>query len=481
MSRFICVYAVGRRIIDEEVLEVAKSGKVKALVSKAESAIAKRNYDLAILSYSQALAAEPDNVDVRLALRATQTRNAKENGKKGFKAFIATLKANIHKALKKNDQAILDCEEGLSADPDNIKLLIMLADLAFAAGYLDTAIWQRQSIADSIDPEDITNLYELCEYYREASRAQEAIGCLNRIKAIDSGEDVDGLIREISASLSSQIFERAAKEGSRAILANSEEAEKLELDSGKLRSDEQRRTAIKYRLEHDLVDRPDDYAIWVNIGDIASQMDDFNVGYKEALEYYKKAQELSPANSAIRDKLGDLEMRKTRMQLEALMQKAKSGDETSAAKFKALKEKDLEFQLIEYERRVKEQPMKADFHNRLGQIYLQYKRFDEAIAELQQAAKDPRYKISALTNIGRAMLENKNYKMAISQFERARAGVEIFEKYREPMYWEAVAHQSIGDPESLQRALALFTTLYEVDIKFKDVKDRVEKLQQEVA
>lgn len=450
-------------------------------MKKAEGAVAKRNYDLAILSYTQAVTAEPKNVDARLALRATQTRNAKENGKKALKAMICMLKANIHKMLKKTDQAIIDCEEGLGGDPTNMTLLKLVADLCFDAGYLDVAIWQRQSIADSIDPEDIDNLYTLCEYYREAGRAQEAIGCLNQVKRVDPGQDVDGLTREISASLSSQIFERAAKEGSRAVLADSEESERLELDAGKLRSDDQRRKAINYRLEHDLKERPDDYAIWLNIGDIAGALDDFETGYKQAMEYYTKAQELSPANSAIRDKIGDLKIRKNRNELEALQKKAKAGDEQAEAAFKELRKQDLEFQLVDFERRVKDQPMKADFHNRLGQIYMQFKRYDESIAELQQASKDPRYKISALTNIGRCMLTQKNYKMAISQFERARAGVEIFEKYREPMYFEAVAHQEMATDESLKKALELFTTLYEVDIKFRDVKQRVEKLQTQVA
>lgn len=100
-----------------------------------------------------------------------------------------------------------------------------------------------------------------------------------------------------------------------------------------------------------------------------------------------------------------------------------------------LKKTDLAFQLEEYERRVKDQPMKADFHNKLGLIYMTYKRYDEAIGELQQASKDLRYKIAALTNIGRCMLAQKNPQMAINQFKRAREGVELFEKYRDPMYY----------------------------------------------
>ena len=202
-------------------------------------------------------------------------------------------------------------ENGLTSDPSNLKMLVMLADLCVAAGYPDIAIWQRQSIADSIAPEDTNNLFVLADLYKEAGRGQENIGCLERIHEIDPDIDIDAEMREASAQMSSIIFERAAKEGSRAIIKNADEADKLEMDAGRLRTDDQRRKAIDYRLEHDLKERPKDHAMWLTIGDIAASFDDIESGYAEAIKYYKKAEELSPANSAIRDHIGDLERKNT--------------------------------------------------------------------------------------------------------------------------------------------------------------------------
>lgn len=453
------------------------SVKIDGLMKKASEAVARRNYDLAIFNYTQAVSLQPNNVDARLALRATQSRNARENGTKTITSIISLIKANIHKAFKKIDEAIIDCENGLTANPTDLKLMFLLADLCAEAEYLKVAIWQRQSIADSVAPDNIDNLYVLADMYAQANLTQEALGCYNKIQAIDPEEDVDSLIREVSAQLSSQIFQQAAKHGSRKVLANEEEAEVLEMDAGKLRNDTQRRKAIKYRQEHDLVERPKDYAIWITIGDIAFNMDDFDIGYQEAKEYYSKAFELNPANSAIKDKLGDLEIKKNRLQLLALQAKAKAGDADARAQFQAIKKADLDFQVKEYERRVKAQPLKAVFHNKLGTLYMQYKKYDEAIGELQQAAKDPKFKLDALTNLGRCMLAKGSADMAISQFRKARDGVEIFDKYKEAMYYEAMALQSKGDEDSLQKALELFTHLYETDINFRDVKDRVMELQ----
>lgn len=454
---------------------MAKSKFVDSLLTKADNALLKKNYELAIYSYMQILALEPANNDVRLKLRATQTRNAKENGTKGFKAAIAKFKATIFKALKKYDDAIAACEQAITADPNNVQTLTMLADLCAEAGKTEVAIWQRQSLSETIAQDDIANLYTLSDLYTEAGNIQAAIATLEKVHSIDPNEDVDQQVRELSAQLSSGIFATAVKEGSRAILANAEESDKLELDPSKLRNDEQRRKAIQYRQEQDLKERPKDYAIWITIGDIAANMDDFVTGYREAMEFFKKAEELSPANSAIRDRIGDLEMKKMRLEIQELTQKAQT-DEAAKATLNELRRKELAFQLTEYERRVKDQPMKADFHNKLGSIYMQYKRYNEAIGELQLASKDPRFKIPALTNIGRCMIAQNNPQMAINQFKRAREGVEIFEKYRDPMYYEAVAYHALGDKESLQKAQELFTKLYEVDIKFRDVKDRVEQI-----
>lgn len=185
---------------------MAKKIKIDGLMKKASDAVARRNYGLAIFNYIEAVKLQPNDVDARLALRATQSRNAKENGTPTWKAYIALFMANIHKMFKKIDEAIIDCENGLTADPSNLKLLNMLANLLNDANYIDVAIWQRQSISDSVDPDNIENLYALADLYRANGRAQEAIGCYERIKNLSPEEDVDSEIREASAHLSSQIL-----------------------------------------------------------------------------------------------------------------------------------------------------------------------------------------------------------------------------------------------------------------------------------
>jgi tetratricopeptide (TPR) repeat protein len=458
-----------------------QKSQLNALMKKATDAVQRQNYNLAIFNYLQALKLQINNEDVRLALRAIQTRNAKVNGNKPLRMWWATAKATIYAALKKYDKALFVLEEAVSYDPNNVKLLLFLADTALKAGYGDVAIWQRRSIADSVDQRNTVNLLILAELYRDNGQSDQAIKMLEQVKAVDPLSDVDLKMREYSAEVSSRIFGQAVKEGSRSIMKDAGDAERLELDAGKLRTDDQRRKAINYRLANDLKARPKDVAIWTTIGEIAAEMTDFDQGYAEAKKYYEKAQELAPENSAIRDRLGDLEMKRLALAVEAVNDQVKDGDEAAKAQLKELRKQELTFQLGEYERRVKDQPLKGDYHFKLGALYMQFKRYDDAIGELQVSSKDPRWRIKSLTYLGRCMLANGNIDMAIGQFQRAREGVEIFDKYKDPMYYEACAYLQKGDADSAPKALALFTQLYETDIKFRDVKDKVAEAQKAIS
>ncbi len=456
--------------------------KIDSMLKKASDALERRNYDLAVFNYMQALTLQPGHIDARKALRITQNRLVKEKGKNTVKSLIAMLKAQALKAFKKTEQALIAAENSLTANPDNVGMLTMVADCLEAMEYTEAAAWQRQFIADSADPENTDNLDKLADLYADMGDVNAAIASLEKIKAVDPKSDVDHKIRNMSALLSSGIYAQAAKEGSRAIVKDDEETERLELDSAKLRTDEQRLRAIQYRLDHDVQERPDDYRIWLTMASIAYDMENFEEGYRRAKEYLDKARELNPTDSNVMDKQGDLEVKKKRLQIQQMQQAQKENpnDPDMKEAVRKLRTELLHFERQEYERRVKAQPRKAAFHNKLGHVYMQFKKYDDAIAELQDAAKDPKYKIDAHTTMGRCFLATDQPQMAISQFEKARQGEDLFVKIRDTLYWESQAYAAKGDKESLQKAYEIASQIYENDINYKDIKTRVQALQQKI-
>jgi tetratricopeptide (TPR) repeat protein len=433
---------------------------------------------LAIISHIDVLKLDVNNADARLALLATQAMRTKEKGLDPIRGFIAQIKAKIHTLLRNPQAAMLDMEAAITNDPSNARLLLQFSNTALDAGFRKVAIWQRRSISDNIAPSDLDNLWTLADLYHRDNQDDEAIRMLERVKKLDPVSDVDGQIRAFSAQASTQIFERAKDTGgARAIIKDAGEAERLELDAGRLRTDEQRRKAIDFRLEHDPKERPKDYAIWIAVGQIATEMTDLAAGYAEARKYFTKAQELAPENAAVREHLGDLEMRRYAHEISAAETQAQSGDEATVKRVKKLKRELLAFQVSEYERRAKEQPMKNDYHYKLGSLYWQFKRYDEAIGELQVSAKDPRWRVRSLTLLGRCMLANHNVDMAISQFQRAWEGVEIFDKHRTDVLRSVRLAGKRRQGRGKESVGIVHPTLYETDIRFRDVKDKVAEAQ----
>ncbi len=462
---------------------------ISKFIKKAEDALNRRNYELAIYSYTQALALQPDNVDAREKLRMTQTRAASETGGGGFvKFFLPFIKANLLSTLGKQEQAIIACEAALTANPSHIGAMKLLAKCAETAEMVELAAWQRREIADKHDQEDIDNLLELAELYKELERGKDAVECYSRAQKIDPDLDIEGDIRDAEAQMTSAIYNKGATDGARSILKDTEETEMLEMDPSKLRSDEDRLKYISYRLSHDAIERPDDHRIYLQLGDICYNMDDWEKGYYDGKKFLEKAHELSPADNSVLDRQGDFEIKRMKVEIREQQDKLQKSPDNAQLKEKVqkLSADRVAYEIAEYQRRVAAQPLKSNFHYRLGELYFQTKRNDEAVGELQLAAKDPKFKINALTMLGRAFLATGQFDMAISQFTRAREGQELFVKIRDALYYEAQAYEKKYDAnpavgaEQLKKSLAIYTKIYETDISFKDVKLKVPELQQRV-
>jgi uncharacterized protein HemY len=161
----------------------------------------------------------------------------------------------------------------------------------------------------------------------------------------------------------------------------------LELESGRLRTDEQREKAIELLLEN-AKSRADDHKIYLRLAEIAVDFDEWTKAYTETKKYLAKAEELNNTDNTVKDKQGDLEIKDYRHKFNLLQAqlKVKPEDAELKTQVKNLYDEMLAYQVKEFERRVKAQPMKADFHNSLGMLYFQTKRYEEAIAELQSAS-----------------------------------------------------------------------------------------------
>ncbi len=457
---------------------------ISKLIKRAEEALNRRNYDLAVFNYIQALSIQPENIDARTKLRATQTRAANESGGgSSIKMLPSYVKAVLLTSLGKQEQAIIAAENALTSQPASTAAMKTLASAAAKAELTELAAWQRQEIASKHDQEDAGNLWELVELYKALERPTDALHCLDKIREMNPDDpDVERESKDISAMETSSTYARGVERGSHEIVKDEEERDFLELDSNKLRTDDARLRYVKYRQEHDAKERPDDHRVYLDIANVYFDLEDWETGYAEAKKNLEKAHELNPSDNTVMDRMGDLEIKNMHNEFKTLQHQVKSNPKAKGLKQKLKKQREelLDYEIAEYERRVKAQPLKANFHNRLGELYFQAERYDDAVGELQQAAKDPKFKITALTSLGRSFYGQEQYDLAIEQYRRAREKQELYEKIREPMYYEAQAQEAKEDAESLKQALELYTYIYQLEINYKDVKKKVPELQRRI-
>ena len=131
----------------------------------------------------------------------------------------------------------------------------------------------------------------------------------------------------------------------------------------------------------------------------------------------------------------------------------------------------------EFATRVAEHPTDMALRFSLGEQYLKAGRLDEAIGEFQRSVKDPRKRIDSLGLLGECFLQKGLYDLAARQLEKAleeSPGLNS-ERGKAVVYNLGVLREKQGD---MPAAKEQFLKVYEVDVSFRDVADKVTRLSQ---
>ncbi|MBN1257207.1 MAG: hypothetical protein JXA52_05830 [Planctomycetes bacterium] len=451
---------------------------VSKLLQKAHSAMERRNYDLAIYSYKQALVHQPNNIDARTKMRIAQLKKFSEKGDNMFVGVLAALlplvKAYFFSLTGKHEAAVLAAEDALSANPKFVPSMKILTSAAMKLGWYEVAAWQMNEILTKHNEEDVDIMRKLVEALRHLERIDEAIELCDKIREIKPDVDVDSIVRELAATQTATIYAEGARKGAHTIIKDDDERRELEANSQIARTDEAR--ALKAQsFQRQLAERPDDYRLLLRIGDEYYDFEDFEAtGYPKAKESYLKAQQIMPSDNTIKAKLGTLEIKLLTNKVKKLKQAADAGGEAEKAKLKEAYIELKRFEIKEYEERVRNQPLLAENHHKLGKLYVEAKQYDKAISEFQQSCRDPKYAIDAYTSMGQCFIAKKQADLGIDMLRKAMAGEEIFSKIRETVYFLGVALEETGQ---LEEALKQYTRIFEEDINYKDISNRVNNLR----
>jgi tetratricopeptide (TPR) repeat protein len=455
---------------EKTINDVSRS--TRELFEKGTAALHRKNYDYAIAIFTQILQTEPGLFDCREALRATQF--AKKNESSGFfkrilgSASASPQLAKAQLALRSNPQEALNtCEQILNGDPTNITAQKILAEAALAMGLIKTAILSMEIVLKHA-PKDQENAARLADALADAGnieRAEQIYAEL--IRANPNDPVLNQAFKNLAAKRSLREGGYQALEGGqgsyRDILKDKQEAVSLEQENRQIKSEDVAGRLIA-DYEQRLAQEPNNTKLLKNIAELYSQKKE----YDKALEYYNKVMELSPADPGVERTITEITAKKFDHQLASLDPTSPEFAHLSAE----IEKSKREFLIEQARKRVERYPNDLNFRFELGVLYFEANRISEAIQEFQKAQNNPNKKIQSLAYLGQCFARRGMNDMAAKTLQNAlREKVVFDEEKKELIYALGTVLEKMGKKEE---AIEQYKQIYEVDIGFRDVGQKVD-------
>lgn len=434
----------------------------------AAEAVKRRNYPMAVKLYSRLLSLQPDNGDARAGLRAALFKKAE--AKPPSKLF-AILGGGIHlltgglcRLCRAHGAAARAFERYLIGDPLSEAINCKLGDSLAKAGFNNAARAVYQAYADN-NPRCLEACREAGALLYEAGKTEEAVVMYERALKIDPRDQASLKARKNLAAegaLKKTGIETASS--SRELIKDLGTAQRLERNERLQLSKEEIAEELEF-LEAQLQEDPTQQKLLIRMSEVLLMDDDLSA----ALQSLEQAVTLDPDNSDLVAKAGGLRLRLQQRRVE----EAEARGDQAAADFasQAL----AEARVTEYRRQVEQNPtdLRRRFH--LGEALFGMQQYDAAIAELQQAVKDPKVKGDTLLMLGQAFAAKDMDDLAMGQLQKALdVSSDTGEKGKEILYAMGCVAQNMGRTEP---ALAHFSRILEQDIGYRDVQRRVEALK----
>jgi tetratricopeptide (TPR) repeat protein len=439
-----------------------------ALFKRGEEAFQKRNYDYARDLFLNIVTIEPDNEKARKSLFATCMQKNKETGGAGrIKLALMQGKVSMELAAAKSnvDKKIDISQKYLCDDPMNSKVRTVLAEALKSKGHWSGCAAESE-LAVQADPKNIAAAKMLVESLVHLDRVTDAQKLLDKIIVFAQDDrDLMKLQRDLAAKMTmSKGFEDAGKDGFRSALKDADKAGELER-AGHLIVTEADLAAVVEKLQAEMDAAPTDAKIPKKIGDLYFEK---KKDYAEAREWYRRASKLAPQDSVLRDKVDDCSMRILDTEIE---EATKNAD----PKLNELKSNRIKFLVQSYQRRVADRPTDMGLRFELGKGYYVSGENDKAIAEFQQAVKDPKRKRESHIYLGMAFQRKRLFDMADTQYAKAEeeaGGVLSQATLLSIWYNRMLCNAEAGKKEA---AIALGKKIMEQDISYRDTSALVEK------
>lgn len=454
------------------------SDGIRTHYKSAMSAIEKKNYDYAILLLKGIVQKEPGFIVAREQLRKIERIKTGNTGvvKKLVASLLTSASVTSGKSLlarKKTLEAMKKAEDALAVSLASLPALNLLAQTAEAMGAQFIAI-EALEIAREYFPKNLSVLDWLARAY-----AADGQG-INALKVRQQISDLKPNDPEVQQAL------RAA-----AALATMEHGrwEDQETDyRGKLKSEEE---AVKLEQQERIVRNVDDIQDMIKTYEKQRAEGDESIDLLRKLaELYQKAGSHDKALeyfNLVVQKMGvvdpylDLAIEKSNVAkydqaIEEWRQYAESDQQKkkeAESNIRDIEQQKYNYRLEKAVERVNNYPNDLQLRFDLALIYWEGNDVESALQQFQLSQKNPQRRLSSLVYMGRCFRAKGQYDIAIEELKKAIDGMVAMDKQKmEAFYNLGLTYEDTGEKE---KAMDCFKKIYQVNVKFRDVTERMEK------
>ena len=442
------------------------------IMKRADDAVARENFDYAIALLIDIVVADPKQRKARHLLRQAEIRKLQRTGRSTGARISGFLKGLTSRISKKDPlKAVAQMENSLKDDPGNIALMIDLAEQLRAAMMVDQAI-DTLEMARELDNLNKNVLRNLVYYYEEINDFGKAQLRAQEFCKIDPNDkEMSAKLKDVSAKRHIELSRVDKAKSFRDQLIDEEKARDLEKGQRLVRSDDEISAAIR-ATQAAIAENPEDAVQYTKLGDLLVRQDSL----EEAMQAYKRAFNLNK-EYLTREKMGDLKIRMNNKAIEAAQKavEANPGDAEAARRLTEVKKVALKFSLEEFAFRVKTHPTDLGLRYRLGVALMQAGQIDRAVQEFQQTVTDPKVKTRSQWNLGLCFMQKGLADLAVNQYKAALASPGVDSETKKGITYNlGEAYEEMGQ---VQEARNIYQQIFEVDIGYKDVADKVTKLR----
>lgn len=459
--------------------------KARRFFEHAETVAEARQYDYAIQLYISGFRHDPDNMPKHEALREIALRRKVSGGKPakfreslGFGAKDKVDKMLHAEMLWSKDplnlQRMMDTMER-AVDADDAEDELMLGEVAFWVGNMILEKNETDKPPKKADILKVRDLFERIGAWEEAGNATR------KAMEIDPDDtDLPEQLKEIEAevAMAKGNYDGAAVESQR----DAESQAQREAESQLSKTDQAAEQLIA-KARADVEENPEDVDLRIKLIRALAERNN-EEAENEAIALLEKTFE-ETGQHRHKTMIGDIRIKQMNRQLRDLKGAAKADPKNAeiVEAYKKLTRKKLEFELREYADRVNAYPTDMKWRYELGKRLMMVKRYDDAMANFQQAKNDPKYRANASSYLGQCYIKQKWYDEAIETLRDAleqmpdasnQVGMEIQWYLMTALASSGIENKNV---DTLKDSLKVASRILQTDINYRDIKTRIEQIR----